>query len=424
MGVPYKKSASLSNQYGGLHASRWVDLLSKSWIPFIQLARLDPSAALFLIYFPHLFGILQAANNNNSQVSEVLRVCVLLLAGSFFFSNTAHTWNDLVDSPIDKQVAQTKNRPIPRGDISLFKAFLFANSQAFGAAFFLLFFSPTTALATLPTIIGTAYYPWAKRHTHFAQVVLGLCLAWGIVVGNAAIGIQNPWKETGIFLLVLASTLWTVIYDTIYACQDIVDDKKIGVKSMAVLFGDSTKGLLWVMFFLMEGVLNGIVSTRVIHHEDRSFAFLVTMDIVKGESFFKQKPPLHFHANQDKYIQAVEVRMGIKIEGRELILVPGEKEHCIKAWENHRSYPLVTAQQEPGCNFVLSTFDAGGTYVSLPAWVPFSSSVSQMLGVIVGRWVGGLLGYQPFYQKYSADWGLACRQMKLSFFQRRFAETH
>lgn len=45
-------------------------------------------------------------------------------------------------------------------------------------------------------------------------------------------------------LLVFASTLWTVIYDTLYAYQDIDDDTKIGVNSTTVLFGDKTKTLL------------------------------------------------------------------------------------------------------------------------------------------------------------------------------------
>ncbi|GIX61989.1 4-hydroxybenzoate octaprenyltransferase [Babesia caballi] len=39
----------------------------------------------------------------------------------------------------------------------------------------------------------------------------------------------------------LGSTLWTVIYDTVYAHQDKKYDKLIGVKSMALRWGDNTK---------------------------------------------------------------------------------------------------------------------------------------------------------------------------------------
>lgn len=72
---------------------------------------------------------------------------------------------------------------------------------------------------------------------------------------------------------------------------------------------------------------------------------------------------------------------------------------------------------------LLQTFDAGGTYLSFPSWVPFGQSISQGLGVTVGRWAGGLLGFQPFYQKWTTDWQTACNKMNTSVCQRRFAKA-
>ncbi|KAI1139193.1 prenyltransferase [Hypoxylon sp. FL0543] len=246
---------TLSQQYGGTHSGGWVNLLPASWVPYVQLARLSPPAALFLIYFPHVFGILHAANVHQRPPIEVVRTAALLLGGSFFFSNAAHAWNDLVDAPIDKQVSRTRKRPIPRGDISWRQALVFTAVQAIGAASFLLFFPPATAIVTIPTIVGTTYYPWAKRHTYFPQVVLGFCLSWGIMVGSSATGIEKPWADPAALSLLLASILWTMIYDTIYAYQDIEDDVKIGVRSTAVLFGSYTKCLLWVLISLLGACL-------------------------------------------------------------------------------------------------------------------------------------------------------------------------
>lgn len=56
---------------------------------------------------------------------------------------------------------------------------------------------------------------------------------------------------------------WTIWYDTIYACQDKKDDVKAGVKSTALLFGNSIK--LVLAFFasimmgglILAGILNG-----------------------------------------------------------------------------------------------------------------------------------------------------------------------
>ncbi|KAI1656395.1 prenyltransferase [Daldinia decipiens] len=251
------KNESLSQQYGGVHSSGWVDLLPSSWVPYVQLARLSPPAALFLIYLPHFFGIIHAARMERHDLSDVLRSCILLLGGSLFYSNAAHAWNDLIDAPIDKRVARTKNRPIVRGDITMTAAFVFALSQALCAACFLSFLPRCTAISTIPSIIGATYYPWAKLHTHFPQLILGFCLSWGAVVGASTLGIEKPWTETPVICLIAALILWITIYDTIYAYQDITDDEKVGVKSTAVLFKESTKSMLWFLLILKGGFLVG-----------------------------------------------------------------------------------------------------------------------------------------------------------------------
>ncbi|KAI0468868.1 prenyltransferase [Xylaria cf. heliscus] len=248
-----KQHETLSQQYGGLHTGSWVELLPQSLIPYIQLARLSPPTAFFLIYLPHMFGVLHAGIMYRQPWTRVVTTILELLGGSFFFSNAAHAWNDIIDAPIDEHVARSKNRPIVRGAITPWKALVFTISQSFGAIVFLLRLPRPTALAVLPTILGTTYYPWAKRHTYFPQVVLGFCLAWGIIAGCAAVGAVEPWKDMGALCLVMATILWTVTYDTIYACQDIKDDVLIGVKSTAVLFGDHTKTMLWVIVGL-EGI--------------------------------------------------------------------------------------------------------------------------------------------------------------------------
>lgn len=38
--------------------------------------------------------------------------------------------------------------------------------------------------------------------------------------------------------------------------------------------------------------------------------------------------------------------------------------------------------------------------------------------MFLGRWVGGLLGYKPFFKEYTTDWDYAVAKMKGSWFQR------
>jgi 4-hydroxybenzoate polyprenyltransferase len=261
------QNTELAQQYGGGHAGGWVGKLPASWVPFVQLARLSPPAAIALIYFPHFFGVIHAAILQRSPITQVLRAAGLMLGGTFFFSNAAHAWNDLIDAPIDKSIARTSKRPIPRGDITPRAAFIFAVSQALGAALFLPFLPSGTAMYALPNIIGTTYYPWAKRHTNFTQLVLGFCLAWGIIMGSAAMEVKpftgGPFGDKGdgisvepsTLYLFIACILWTTIYDTIYAHQDLQDDLKVGVKSFAVMMRENTKPFLWFLLFCKLGFL-------------------------------------------------------------------------------------------------------------------------------------------------------------------------
>ncbi len=61
-------------------------------------------------------------------------------------------------------------------------------------------------------------------------------------------------------------------------------------------------------------------------------------------------------------------------------------------------------------------FDAGGSYLSFPEWIPCSTKIARLIGILVGRWLGGLLGYRPFHRQWTADWQLAQQKMETSIF--------
>ncbi|KAI4272912.1 MAG: hypothetical protein LQ337_004990 [Flavoplaca oasis] len=255
--------------YGGNDRSGWLAHLPNSWVPYVQLARLSPPAGLCLIYFPHMFGILHAAILQKSSPSEVLRTSAVILGGSFFVSNAIHIWNDIIDAPLDALVERTRRRPISRGAITKQAALAFTATQAAGAGLFL----PSlpyplsqSALYAFPSILLWTYYPWAKRHTSCPQLVLGFVLAWGIVVGSLAMGFEpfaigpvgsgvKPRVDISTSCLFAASVIWTMIYDTVYAHLDLKDDLKAGIKSLAVLYRDETKPLLWKLLGLIITLL-------------------------------------------------------------------------------------------------------------------------------------------------------------------------
>ncbi|KAI1656818.1 hypothetical protein F4813DRAFT_361947 [Daldinia decipiens] len=212
-------------------------------------------------------------------------------------------------------------------------------------------------------------------------------------------------------------------------------------------------------------VFDGALSTRVISHPTRAFALEATfhLDHPMFSTLISRKPPMHFHQHQEEYIQVVEGRLGFEYNGREWLMFPHDGEFAVRPGINHRSYPvaaentqsgdktlkflisgsktsevfsldllffenwylyqeqLILNGKKPDIIQVLSTFDAGGSYLSFPNWIPFGRNLSVIVAIVVGRWIGGLLGYQPFYHKWSTDWGLACERMEASIFQRRFA---
>lgn len=237
-------------------------------MPYIQLTRLTSPAPILLIYLPHLFGILYAATVNRSDVFQTLYMSGVVAGGSVFFSNAAHIWNDLIDADLDGQVDRTRRRPIPRGAVSKPSALVFTVSQA-GLA--LLFFIPfplkNNVLYAVPSILGSAYYPFAKRHANYPQFVLGFCLSWGICVGAVAM-VMRPFTisvfegrlvieqiSAPLLLMIAACTFWTVIYDTVYAHLDLKHDLDLGIGSTAVAFRDSTKAFLWLCLGIMASLL-------------------------------------------------------------------------------------------------------------------------------------------------------------------------
>ena len=93
-----------------------------------------------------------------------------------------------------------------------------------------------TGIAALPLVV---LYPLAKRVTWWPQGVLGLTFSWGVPLGwTAATGaLPAPDLLPALFLVYAGSVAWVFGYDTIYAVQDMEDDRIVGVRSSALGLG-------------------------------------------------------------------------------------------------------------------------------------------------------------------------------------------
>ena len=166
-----------------------------------------------------------------------------------------------MDREFDRKVYRSRLRPIARGAISPFKGHVFTIILTAITASFLILFPLDCVYIAIPSIVLLVLYLFAKRFIDYPQVVLGFQMSIGVIMGSAATGLnplsslENSRLLTSIGALYAFNIIWTVIYDTIYAHQDIKDDSKAVVKFMAVRFGDQTKTFLSALAFLQVGFL-------------------------------------------------------------------------------------------------------------------------------------------------------------------------
>ena len=248
-------------------AGHLLTSLPPSWAPYAELMRIHKPVGTMNIFFPYLFGALFAGCVSEPVIppTQLLSRSVALFGAAFVLRSAGCTWNDIADRDLDRLVERTRQRPMARGAVPLLAAYAFAAAQAgvWLAALALLLPAPGHwLLYAAPLLFFVCLYPFAKRFTNYAQLLLGITLGWGVLIGAAVMGLDVLETETdvqggraGLTGLYLVYVVWAVIHDTVYAHQDVRDDLKAGIKSMAVLWLGWTKALLWGLSVVQVGIL-------------------------------------------------------------------------------------------------------------------------------------------------------------------------
>ena len=200
---------------------------------YFRLMRLHKPIGIYLLLWPALWALFLAAGG--LPRFELLAIFVV---GVILMRSAGCVINDYADSDIDKLVERTKNRPITTGEISGKSALLLFFALLLVAfALVLLTNLLTVQLAFIAAALATLY-PFTKRWTHLPQFILGLAFAMSVPMAFAATDNNIPNEAWWIFL---ATVIWTVSYDTMYAMSDREEDLKIGMKSSAILFAKYDK---------------------------------------------------------------------------------------------------------------------------------------------------------------------------------------
>ena len=254
-----------SRQDGCVHSNKagLLTSLPLSWAPYAELLRIHKPVGTMNIFFPYLFGSLFAGCVSSPVIrprSLLIHIGVLLGA-AFILRGAGCTWNDIADRDLDRLVERTRLRPMARGAISLLAPYVFTAVQVgIWLAALSLLLPGRWPLYAAPLLVLVWLYPFAKRFTNYAQLLLGVTLGWGVLIGAAVVeldglGTGAGAERAGLAGLYLVYVVRTVIHDTVYAHQDVRDDMKAGIKSMAVLWLHWTKALVWVLFFVQVGLL-------------------------------------------------------------------------------------------------------------------------------------------------------------------------
>ncbi|KAJ6544317.1 UbiA prenyltransferase [Mycena capillaripes] len=207
-----------------------------------ELCRLHNNIGFWVVWLPVAWSIAMVyrAQPELSAQDALFRAAVYVPL-CFGVKSLIMTIDDLLDYDIDALVERTKNRALPRGAISLGRAWLFFGMQvALGVYLAFTTLSRTalyTSMAVWPLYV---IYPTCKRWTNLAPVPLGLMFKVAIFMGWSDLSPDGtiPWNI--LVPIYLGACLWTITYETVYQHQDKLDDMKIGINSLALLCREYT----------------------------------------------------------------------------------------------------------------------------------------------------------------------------------------
>ena len=232
---------------------------------FLILIRINQPTGIMLLMFPTIWSILIVLKEIN------IYLIFLFSYGSFIMRSAGCIINDIIDKKFDKNVKRTKFRPLASEDLEVTDAIiLFIIFISIGLSI-LLTLNPICILLGFAAFPLVLLYPFMKRYTYFPQVFLAIVFNFSVLISWTAANGEFDYK---CLLLYLTCIFWTLGYDTIYAYQDLKDDKKIGIKSLAIYLENNIT--FWIMVFYILFVCM-FTFIGILNDFDKIFYFIVIL---------------------------------------------------------------------------------------------------------------------------------------------------
>ena len=212
-----------------------------------KLMRVDKPIGIWLLMWPTLWALWLAGEGHPDQ-----GLFVVFVVGVFVMRSAGCVLNDYVDRKIDPYVERTRTRPIASGAVAPNEALiLFVALSLIAVGLVTMLNRPARLLAIVAAGLTIAY-PFIKRYVSIPQFVLGAAFGWAVPMAFAA---QTGQTSQLAWLVFGTALIWAIIYDTFYAMVDREDDRKIGIKSTALLFGEVDLFVVAGMQILMLAAL-------------------------------------------------------------------------------------------------------------------------------------------------------------------------
>lgn len=178
--------------------------------------------------------------------------------GIWLLAGAAFAVNSLIEQHVDAQMARTRMRPLPQGDLTSAQAFAFSTLIG-GAGMWVLYsqVNPLTMWLTLATFVGYAvvYTVLLKPYTPQNIVIGGMSGAMPPVLGWTAVTGTAPPEA---WLLALIIFVWTPPHFWALALYRIDDYRKSGWPMLPVTHGEPLTRLHILLYTI------GLVATTAL----------------------------------------------------------------------------------------------------------------------------------------------------------------
>ncbi|HMN46993.1 MAG TPA: 4-hydroxybenzoate octaprenyltransferase [Povalibacter sp.] len=207
---------------------------------YARLLRLDKPIGIWLLLWPVLWALWLSSGGKPDP-----HVFIVFVLGTVLTRSAGCAMNDFADRDFDAHVKRTRDRPLATGELDPIEALALCISLGLVAIGLVLTMNHLTQLMAIGGAVLLLTYPFMKRFFPLPQFYLGAAFTWSVPMAYAAHTGEYPPRMA--WLLFIAGLLWTMAYDTMYAMVDREDDRKLGIRSSAILFGDADRFIIGIM---------------------------------------------------------------------------------------------------------------------------------------------------------------------------------